>query len=110
MPVVDLGHGNYAIVCTRGRQQKRCYVCQRPAPVLCDYPVAANKSGTCDRACCKTHSKSVGKGRDYCAEHALMGCIVGGNLHGIGSLKETSVRVSREFIAMREAERNGVPQ
>lgn len=37
------------------------------ASVQCDHEVAPGK--TCDRNCCKKHSKHVGKDRDLCLEH-----------------------------------------
>jgi hypothetical protein len=68
---VDLGDGVTAIVCSRTKQ-KRCYVCGAPAPVLCDYPVTTNKSGTCDRPCCRCHCerKRNTTDTDYCLAHA----------------------------------------
>lgn len=65
---VDLGNGARAIICSR-TVQKRCYVCNRPAPKLCDYPVTSNKSGTCDRPCCVQHSRAQGKDTDWCLAH-----------------------------------------
>ena len=66
---IQLPGGGYAIVHYAKPRSKKCYVCGRPAPVLCDYPDASHKSGTCDRPCCRTHAKSVGVDRDYCREH-----------------------------------------
>ena len=69
MPLVTMPDGSMATVCTRGRRQT-CYICSRPAPLLCDYPVTSNKSGTCDRAFCSRHGENQGEGVDYCLSHA----------------------------------------
>jgi hypothetical protein len=66
---VTLSGGGSAIVCSRTKP-KRCVTCGRPSQVLCDYPVTSNKSGTCDRPCCRQHAKNVGPDRDYCLAHA----------------------------------------
>ena len=65
----DLGDGRFAVVCTRGRRSP-CVSCGRPATLLCDYPVAGTKRGTCDRAFCRDHGVNVGPDRDYCLAHA----------------------------------------
>ena len=58
-----------AIVCTRN-QKPRCKDCGRESTLLCDYPVTTNKSGTCDRKCCRNHAVRVGENKDYCLPHA----------------------------------------
>ena len=37
------------------------------AAVECDFPVGEGK--TCDRNCCKAHSKRIGPDKDLCLEH-----------------------------------------
>jgi hypothetical protein len=62
----------FAIVCNRGKRWPRCSVpgCDRPAPFLCDYPVARKKSGTCDAKLCHGHRAAQGEDRDFCPPHA----------------------------------------
>lgn len=69
---MDLGDGNYAIVCGLRRPKRRCQIdgCREIGEVECDYP-APTKSGTCDRLTCRRHAKSVGPDRDYCVTCAL---------------------------------------
>lgn len=67
---VALPDGGYAIVCYSRRAPKKCHYCGAPAPVLCDHPKVSSKNGTCDRPCCKQHSKRVGPDKDYCQDHA----------------------------------------
>lgn len=68
MPLVDMGNGTYAFVCTRGKRPMKCYVCKRPCNILCDHPAGIGK--TCDRPCCATHSEKQGPNVDYCITHA----------------------------------------
>jgi len=67
--IKTLPGGGYAIICGRTAQE-RCFYCGRPSEILCDYPVAANTSGTCDKPCCRLCSKRVAPDRDYCDGHA----------------------------------------
>jgi hypothetical protein len=49
---VDLGHGQFAFVCTRG-QRHNCQFCSRYATKQCDFPVLRNgKWETCDAWLC----------------------------------------------------------
>jgi hypothetical protein len=67
---VKLPNGATAIVCSRNRP-KRCTECGAPGTILCDYPDTSNKSGTCDRPCCRKHAVNVGPDKDYCVGHAV---------------------------------------
>lgn len=73
---VEMPDGGIAIVCDRTkkssgrvRDRYRCKDCnfQKPAEVLCDYPVGKNK--TCDRPCCEKHHKNISPGVDHCLHH-----------------------------------------
>lgn len=70
---VDLGDGNFAIVCSRGRRAPKCSVpgCDRPSAKQCDYPTKS-KSGTCDKHLCAAHATSGGREIDYCPPHAKL--------------------------------------
>lgn len=69
---IKLPDGTLASVRFAGKRPKlkRCYVCGRSAPNLCDYRLAAGK--TCDRPCCAAHSKHTGPDEDLCQEHAAL--------------------------------------
>lgn len=57
------------IACGRTPRQY-CETCGVPSQALCDYPVVRNgKEATCDRKCCRRHSKHVGPEKDYCLPH-----------------------------------------
>ncbi len=70
------------ILCSRGQQPKeKCYICNRPAPFLCDGEIAVERSInsegdtatdwiTCDRPLCENHTfRFFGeKDKDYCPE------------------------------------------
>lgn len=60
--------GQLAIVCSRGRKTRNCYVphCRRPATKLCDHPV---ENGTCDAPICDIHARYIGPGIDHCPKH-----------------------------------------
>jgi hypothetical protein len=45
--------------------------CGRPAQFLCDWKVAAHKTGTCDNPICEHHAKEVGLCKRLCPEHQL---------------------------------------
>lgn len=72
---IDLGGGNFAITCTRGRRPNLCQVCKlRPLDVLCDYPLRGAKAGkTCDRKLCRACATNVGANKDLCPPHAKLG-------------------------------------
>lgn len=65
--------GGMGIACSRG-SRKRCKVpgCTRDATKLCDWPVTARASGTCDMDLCARHAKSIAPDRDYCPAHAKL--------------------------------------
>jgi len=65
---VELPGGQVAIVCSSHRRA-RC-ACGRPAPLLCDWKVAGNASGTCDAPLCDRCGTSPAPGKDLCPEHA----------------------------------------
>lgn len=65
--------GGYAIICRGRTPAKKCFVCGKPAGILCDYPKvhgnSHNKNGTCDRALCDACTTKAGDS-DLCPEHA----------------------------------------
>lgn len=68
---LDLGNGQLAIVCTRGRAKtKRCSHggCFAKGALLCDFKLANGR--TCDAPICKKHSTHTGPDTDYCLPHA----------------------------------------
>lgn len=65
---VTLANGARAIVCSSRRRQ-RC-ACGRPATLLCDWKVPANKSGTCDTPICSRCTTSPVPDKDLCPAHA----------------------------------------
>lgn len=65
---VLLPGGGHAIVCSRGPRE-RC-ACGRPATLLCDWKVPANRSGTCDAPICASCTTSPAPEKDLCARHA----------------------------------------
>ncbi len=68
----DPKSGARGFICTGRRAWKKCFVshCRARGEVLCDWPMEGAK--TCDRRCCRAHSKRVGPDKDYCLEHALL--------------------------------------
>jgi hypothetical protein len=62
--------GGGALIIHYRTTRKRCLYCDRPSEILCDFHDPANKSGTCDKPCCRLCSKRVGPDRDYCEGHA----------------------------------------
>lgn len=50
------------VACSRGKNQKKCYICGKPAVSLCDYP-------GCDKPMCREHSHRIGYDNDVCKEH-----------------------------------------
>ena len=63
---IDLGDGNFAIIC--GRRHQYC-ACGRVAKLLCDWKVPGRKSGTCDQPICATHALQVATDRHLCPAH-----------------------------------------
>jgi hypothetical protein len=70
--------GGIAIVCLRGRPQRRpplrCSICNVPEHItgirLCDAPVTRGK--TCDQPVCWEHVTHVDPDTDYCPAHAAL--------------------------------------
>lgn len=61
--------GVVAIVCGRGRRdRKRCH-CGAPATKLCDHRGAGRKK-TCDAPLCDAHAVRIGANIDFCPGHA----------------------------------------
>lgn len=58
--------GKNVIICTRHARAKKCFYCNKRSTILCDYKIDA---GTCDRPCCREHSKQIGPDEDYCLTH-----------------------------------------
>ena len=66
---IDMGHGQFAFVCTRGRRQN-CKFCSRYATKLCDFALTGAKAGkTCDAPMCDRCAKEILPGKDYCPPH-----------------------------------------
>lgn len=68
---IDLGDGNVAIVCYRGRRIP-CSVpgCPNISTKECDHPILRKGvPGTCDMKLCDRHAKSIGPDRDLCPAH-----------------------------------------
>lgn len=60
------------IICSRGRNPRRCLQCGRPANLLCDYPVVRGTvKGTCDASLCGGCTTKKGGG-DLCRPHAAL--------------------------------------
>ena len=69
---IDLGNGDFAIMCTRGQKPRApCSACRdRPHELLCDHPLAGKLVGkTCSARLCKRCAKHV-DGKDLCPPHA----------------------------------------
>lgn len=60
----------FVTVCTRGSgvRRRRCWHCGKLDNLLCDGPVAVNK--TCDRPICRGCATSGGPNIDYCRDCA----------------------------------------
>ena len=65
---VDLGNGNWAIICGTRHSRKFC-ACGREAQLLCDWKVKDKRSGTCDRPICREHALQVGPEKHLCQPH-----------------------------------------
>jgi hypothetical protein len=76
---IDLGNGDFAIACSRGRRAASCQEpgCNRPHVALCDFDLGPGAPrATCDRKMCAQHRRpQSGRGadgsahRDYCTTH-----------------------------------------
>jgi hypothetical protein len=60
--------GSTAIRCGLRRRRRYC-ACGRASEFLCDWKVAGNKSGTCDKPVCPQHALQVAPDRHLCPEH-----------------------------------------
>jgi hypothetical protein len=69
---VDIGEGQFAIVCRRGRRAKPCCSCGRASSLLCDFPLTYEKNKTCDRPLCVRCTWRPEAGVDYCPAHRAM--------------------------------------
>lgn len=69
---VKLEGGGFAHVRMSKTPAKKCFVCGKPAGLLCDGPVASRRSGTCDRPLCDNCTTKTGpvQDADLCPEHA----------------------------------------
>lgn len=60
-------------ICRRTKTKKvqqKCYVCGKPATVLCDAPKGDNLFGkSCDRPMCREHAHHIGTDNDVCDLH-----------------------------------------
>ena len=68
---IDLGGGNFAIVCSRGQRRKRCSVpgCDGTGEFQCDEPVVRRgRPGTCDAYLCAAHRTWITLPRDPFAD------------------------------------------
>lgn len=71
MPCIEISTspGVLGIACIRGGRRRRCFHCgQLGASLLCDGPVAVNK--TCNRPLCTACRVSGGPDVDYCRDCA----------------------------------------
>jgi hypothetical protein len=68
---VDLGGGQFAIICSRGNT-KRCK-CGRKSTKLCDWKLHGPKEGkTCDEPLCDGCAVNVAPEKDLCQPHNRM--------------------------------------
>jgi hypothetical protein len=65
---IKLSDGSSLLLCGLRAFRKFC-ACGRQATLLCDWKVAAHKSGTCDRPICARHAKQVAPGKHLCPLH-----------------------------------------
>jgi len=65
---IKLSDGSSLLICGLRAFRKFC-ACGRQATLLCDWKVAAHKSGTCDRPICSHHAKQVAPGKHLCPLH-----------------------------------------
>jgi hypothetical protein len=60
-------------ICSRKKikdEPQKCYVCGRPATVLCDAPKDDNLFGkSCDLPMCREHAHHIGQDNDVCEYH-----------------------------------------
>jgi hypothetical protein len=75
-PLRDANGRIIGIACSRKKikdEPQKCYVCGKPAAVLCDAPVG--KRGleafwdACDRPMCREHAYHIGQDNDVCEFH-----------------------------------------
>lgn len=69
-----------------------CYICGKPATVLCDAPVGYGK--TCDKPMCREHSHNIGKDTDVCQEHY--------NDYEIEQAKENRLKLAKGWWPIQE--------
>lgn len=63
---VELGAGQFAIVCGRGhRAPATCTWCRKPSTKLCD---GKRNDRTCDRPMCSTHVAFTQGATDFCKD------------------------------------------
>jgi len=49
---------------------QRCYVCSKPATVLCDAPIGSIYfDRACNKPMCREHAHNIGPDNDVCDEH-----------------------------------------
>jgi hypothetical protein len=66
---IDLGQGQFAIVCTRGRRHN-CEFCSRYATKQCDFPILKDgKQTTCSKFICDRCAVAQSPGIDFCGPH-----------------------------------------
>lgn len=63
---LDLGNGNFAIVCGTRKRTKFCK-CGRAADLLCDWKMPEGK--TCDAPICRQHALEVAPDKHLCVFH-----------------------------------------
>jgi hypothetical protein len=64
---IDLGNGQFAIICGLRSKPRPCQFCGRASSKQCDFPMGDGK--TCDAYMCGNCAHSVGTNRDYCPTH-----------------------------------------
>jgi hypothetical protein len=65
---LQFADGTFAIACGTRAKPKYC-ACGRAADLLCDWKVAARKTGTCDLPICPKHALQVGPDKHLCPQH-----------------------------------------
>ena len=67
---VDLGNGQFAMVCGGRGRRHNCEFCSRYATKQCDFPIIkGGKQKTCDAHMCDRCSVPQGPGIDWCLPH-----------------------------------------
>lgn len=67
---IKLGDGIVVIACSRGRRERKCRYCSRPASKLCDFKMTIDGGWKiCDAPLCGQCAVSTGPETDECRVH-----------------------------------------